>query len=50
MKSVIQCCANVGNAIDYLYTFGLVHCDLKPSNIGVSVNSRIKIFDLEQGV
>lgn len=41
LDSMIQICAGVG----YAHRAGLVHCDLKPQNILVTADGRVKITD-----
>lgn len=45
-KQVVSLVEPIVNALDYLHDNGVVHCDIKPSNIFVTRNGPTKLIDL----
>jgi serine/threonine-protein kinase len=41
----VQLGATLAQALDYLHTVGIVHCDIKPSNIGFTERNVPKLLD-----
>lgn len=45
INSIIDIMIKVVEAVSFIHENGIIHCDLKPSNIFVDVNNEIKILD-----
>ena len=45
LETALQLCQELAEALDYAHTHGVVHRDMKPSNVLVTVEGRAKIAD-----
>ena len=48
LPAVVRIFIKTAEALDALHAMGFVHCDLKPNNILVSAEGRVKVIDLGQ--
>jgi len=44
-KDVVALAAQIAAALEEAHEHGIVHCDLKPSNVAVTSKGRVKVFD-----
>jgi eukaryotic-like serine/threonine-protein kinase len=44
-KNVVALAAQIAAALEEAHEHGIVHCDLKPSNVAVTSKGRVKVFD-----
>lgn len=48
LRSIVECFVQAAKALEALHQAGIVHCDLKPNNILVSSDRRVKVIDFGQ--